>query len=166
MTIWGFRGRAALLRMRCARWDAMVRELGVRGSGVRESGAFLLGDRHGDRRTVRQVVYFDDLDATCLTGGIALDGLAYSRLWDICDETQRRVIGDVHTHPRSWVGQSSTDAANPMIAQNGHIALIIPDYASHLVTARDIGLHRYLGDGWENWTGAEAARRLFLRRYL
>jgi hypothetical protein len=77
----------------------MTSELGQRRRGSRESGAFLLADRAGDRRTVTRVVYLDDLDPTCLTGDIEFDGLAYSKLWDICDTEQRFVIGDVHTHP-------------------------------------------------------------------
>jgi len=166
MTIWGFRGRQALLRMRRVEWEAMVAELGRRGQGSRESGAFLLGDRGGDRRTVTQVVYFDDLDPNCLTGGIEFDGLAYSKLWDICDTKKRRVIGDVHTHPGRGVYQSSLDSANPMIAQDGHVALIIPDFAMHQIEAREVGVHRYDGRHWQTWTDQDAARRLFIRRLI
>jgi len=109
MTIWGFRGRKTLLRMRSNAWEAMIEELGQRGRGSRESGAFLLADRAGDRRTVTRAVYLDDLDPACLTGGIELDGLAFSKLWDICDAEQRVVIGDAHTHPGSSVRQSGID---------------------------------------------------------
>jgi len=165
MTILGFRGRGALLRMRRADWQAMVAELGRRGDNRRESGAFLLGDRGGDRRTVTGVVYLDDLDPNCLTGGIEFDGLAYSRLWDICDGEKKIVIGDVHTHPGRSVHQSSIDAKNPMLAQAGHVALIVPDLAMHPVAAHDVGVHRYDGEGWETWTRAGAARRLFIRRF-
>lgn len=166
MTTWGFRGRKALLRMRRAAWKAMIAELGRRGRGSRESGAFLLGDRGGDQRTVTQVVYLDDLDPNCLTGGIAFDGLAYSKLWDICDAEKRRVIGDVHTHPSRWVHQSSIDSANPMIAQDGDVALIVPDFAMHPIEAREVGVHRYDGRHWQTWTGKDAARRLFIRRFV
>ena len=48
MTIWRFRGRDALLRMRQRDWESMITELGRRGRGTRESGAFLLADRAGD----------------------------------------------------------------------------------------------------------------------
>ena len=52
----------------------MIAELGRRGNGRRESGAFLLCDRAGDQRTVTRVVYLDDLDPDCLTGGIEFNG--------------------------------------------------------------------------------------------
>lgn len=164
MTIWGFRGRRALVRMRRRDWEPLITELGRRGRGSRESGAFLLADRSGDRRTVTRVVYLDDLDPACLTGGIEFDGLAYSKLWDICDAEQRVVIGDVHTHPGRDVRQSGIDAQNPMVAQKGHLALIIPDFATRGVQPREAGVHRYDGRGWQTWTGKDAARRLFIRR--
>ncbi len=164
MTIWARRDENALLRVRRSRWRAMVAELGRRGRGERESGAFLLGERDGDRRTVTRVVYLDDLDPNCLTGGISFDGLAYSKLWDICDAEKRIVIGDVHTHPRRWVGQSDLDAANPMLAQEGHVALIVPDYATRSIVAEEVGVSRYDGVGWQSWTGGEAARRLVIKR--
>jgi proteasome lid subunit RPN8/RPN11 len=166
MTIWAHRGRHALLRMRRSSWRTMTAELGRRGRSERESGAFLLGDRDGDRRTITRVVYLDDLDPDCLTGGISFHGLAYSKLWDLCDAEQKLVIGDVHTHPGPRVHQSELDAANPMLAQAGHVALIVPDYAARAVAAEEVGVHRYNGDGWESWTGAEAAERLFIRRLL
>lgn len=166
MTIWGFRGRRALLRMRSGAWMAMIEELGQRGHGGRESGAFLLTDRAGDRRTVTRVVYLDDLDPACLTGGIEFHGLAYSKLWDICDADQRVVIGDAHTHPGCSVLQSNIDAQNPMVAQKGHVALIIPDFAARPVQPHEVGVHQYDGGGWQSWTGREAARRLFIRRLL
>jgi proteasome lid subunit RPN8/RPN11 len=166
MTIWGFRGRRALLRIRRGDWEPMIIELGRRGRGSRESGAFLLADRSGDWRTVTRVVYLDDLDPTCLTGGIEFDGRAYSKLWDICDAEQRVVIGDVHTHPGWGVHQSGIDAQNPMVAQKGHVALIIPDFAMRAVQPHEVGVHRYDGRGWQTWTGQDATRRLFIRRFV
>ena len=164
MTIWAYRRRDALLRMRRSAWDAMIAELGRRGQGRRESGAFLLADRHGDPTTVTRVVYLDDLDPNCLTGGISFDGLAYSKLWDICDAEHRRVIGDVDTHPGGGVRQSPIDAANPMLAQAGHVALIVPHLAMRATKPRTVGVHRYDGEGWETWTGRQAERHLLIGR--
>ena len=166
MTIWAFRGRRALLRMRRTDWKRLIAELGRRGRGGRESGAFLLCNRDGDRRTVTRVVYLDDIDPSCLTGGIEFDGLAYSKLWDICDAEHRVVVGDVHTHPGRGVRQSKIDAENPMIAQEGHVALIVPDFAMQPTEPHEVGVHRYSGRGWQAWTGKDAARRLFVRRLV
>jgi proteasome lid subunit RPN8/RPN11 len=76
------------------------------------------------------------------------------------------VIGDVHTHPGSSVWQSDIDVQNPMVAQKGHVALIIPDFAAHSVQPEEVGVHHYVGNGWQTWTGKDAARRLFIRRLL
>jgi proteasome lid subunit RPN8/RPN11 len=166
MTIWARRGRHALLRMRRAHWREMLAELKRRGGGLRESGGFLLGDSAGDGRTVTQVVYLDDLDPDCLTGGISFDGLAYSKLWDICDAEEKVVIGDVHTHPGGDVRQSEIDAANPMLAMGGHVALIVPNFAAGAIVANQVGVHRYDGVGWQTWTANDATQRLFIRRLL
>lgn len=162
MTIWAFRQRGALLRMWQPRWDAMVKQLGHRGGGNRESGAFLLADRIGDPHTVTRVVLLDDLDPKCLQGGIHMEGLAYSKLWDILAAEHRVVIGDVHTHPGRFVCQSDIDADNPMVAQPGHVALILPDLAMHPVKPREVGVHRYDGNEWTTWTGAAAAQQLLV----
>jgi proteasome lid subunit RPN8/RPN11 len=134
---------------------------------VREAGAFLLADQGGDRRWVTRVVYLDDVDPACLQGAIHVDGRAYSKLWDICDAKGLVVIGDVHTHPGPEVHQSCTDAENPMVAQEGHVALIVPDLATRPVHPHEVGIHRYNGiSGWSTWTGKPAARRLFVRRFI
>jgi hypothetical protein len=53
-----------------------------------------------------------------------------------------------------------------MIAQAGHVALIVPHLAERPVDARDVGVHLYDGEGWKTWTGKAAARRLAIRRFL
>jgi hypothetical protein len=138
----------------------MVRQLGRRGGGRSESGAFLLADREGNRRRVTRVLYLDDLDSQCLQGNIHFDGRAYSKLWDICSAEKRVVIGDVHTHTGRCVQQSGIDAANPMVAQEGHVALILPNLATRPITAHEVGVHRYDGSRWQSWAGKAAARRL------
>jgi len=156
-------GRHAKLRVHRRLWRDLVAELGRRGGGGRESGAFLLTPRASDGRTVTRVAYFDDLDPGCLTGGITLAGTAFGRLWDLCDQHQVRVAGDVHTHPGGWVGQSSIDRNNPMVARIGHLALIIPGLAQRLVRAGQVGVHEYLGDdGWHSTHGRAAARLLYI----
>jgi proteasome lid subunit RPN8/RPN11 len=141
-------------------------ELERRGQRRRESGAFLLTPRTGDGRTVTSIVYFDDLDPTCLVGHIHLRASAFGKLWSICDERRERVLADIHTHPRGWVAQSDTDRENPMIAKRGHLALIAPRFAQGTIASGDIGVHRYLGDtGWESWLGRQAARRIYVGRW-
>jgi hypothetical protein len=136
-------------------WSGLLTELHRRGGGVRESGAFLLARRQpgGSPATseVIAIAYYDDLDAHCLTGGISLAGSAYDVLWSRCRNDGLRVVADVHTHPGSWVQQSHIDRANPMMAQAGHVALIIGRYALPDSGEAAIGMYRYLGDrAWES----------------
>lgn len=144
-------------------WEALHHDLLARGGQRRESGAFLLAPP-GSRRVTGWVA-FDDLDPSCLTGGISLRGIGFSRLWDLCDTHGLSVLADIHTHPGPWVGQSPTDAANPMIAQPGHIALITPNLARTAPPAHDVGVHVYYGAG--SWTTARPPAReqvLVIRR--
>jgi proteasome lid subunit RPN8/RPN11 len=133
-------------------WFNLTRELYRRGRNKRESGAFLLG-REDSPRIVR-AVYYDDLDPNCLNRGyINFDGAGYVPLWKICQDENLRVIADVHTHPTTWTDQSESDTTNPMVAQKGHMALIIPNYARRLrFSLRGVGIFEYLGDGqWQQW---------------
>jgi len=124
-----------------------MRELYERGRNKAESGAFLLA-RLGDPQ-IKRIVFYDDLDPRCLKRGyINFDGAGYVKLWKICDEDRLRVVADVHTHPTRWTGQSPSDEQNPMIAQPGHVALIIPNYARGVrLTLRGVGIFEYLGEG-------------------
>jgi len=138
-------------------WHELLRELAERGEGTRESGAFLLGAAPVDGRPRRALaaVYYDDLDPASLTGGISFSGSAYGRLWDACEKRGLAVIADVHTHPGPWIAQSSTDREHPMLAQRGHVALIVPNYAQEPVRAEEVGVYEYLGDGkWSSALGA------------
>ncbi len=79
-------------------WRAALAELGRRGQGHHESGAFLLGHQRGARRGVERFVYYDDLDPHCLdTGIVVFDGGSFGPLWALCRETGLSVVADLHT---------------------------------------------------------------------
>jgi proteasome lid subunit RPN8/RPN11 len=130
-------------------WFKLIGELDRRGNRVRESGAFLLAPR-GSIRLVR-FAYYDDLAPGCLAGGyIRFPGEGYVALTRICQQAQLRVIGDVHTHPGRWTGQSGADIAHPMMARAGHLALIVPSYArGNRFSLSGVGAYEYRGD--EHW---------------
>ena len=132
-------------------WANLIGELRTRGNALKESGAFLLA-RPGSRRVVR-AAYYDDLDPRCLDSGyIQFDGAGYVPLSEICEGSGLRIIGDVHTHPGSWTGQSQADRDHPMMARAGHIALIVPHFArKNRFTLKGVGAYLYQGDGrWQN----------------
>jgi hypothetical protein len=142
----------------------LLKELSHRGGGIRESGAFLLGaadddpvrDPINDRVEVIALAFYDDLDPDCLTGGITFSADGYSALAKICRRDGVRVVGDIHTHPADWVGQSPTDANHPMSALSGHLALIAPRFAQDDLTTNDLGAHRYGGTGtWMSYYGSD-----------
>lgn len=138
-------GRAP--RLVCSRraWLEGVNELHRRTRGRRESGAFLLGNVEGDVRQIRQFLYYDDIDPTCFNRGIVeFDGSKFGLVWEKCRQLNMSVVADVHVHPKGY-GQSPTDRHNPMIAEAGHLALILPDFAGNSCMPGEIGIYEYLG---------------------
>jgi hypothetical protein len=144
----------APFKMSRRRWRRLLAELQRRGDGRRESGAFLLADRTGDR--VVRIAYYDDLDAHCLTGGISFSTSGFTELWRICGEGNLRVVADVHTHPSTWVQQSDIDATNPMMARVRHVAMILPSYGDAR-SIEECGVHIYLGS--RQWVAVPADER-------
>ncbi len=138
-------------------WRALLHELARRGGGHRESGAFLLGKRVGNRRVVHGFICYDDLDPHCLDKGIVVfDGAGYGLLWQHCRKARLEVVADVHTHG-GLAQQSTADQDHPMIATPGHIALIVPGFALRLVGARELGVYEYLGEHrWQSYDGKAA----------
>lgn len=127
-------------------WLRLCRRLRERGKNrTRESGAFLLGRREGERARISDFALYDDLDPRSLdTGIVRFDGRHFGELWALCRLKGLTVIADVHVHP-GGAGQSVSDREHPMIAAVGHVALILPNYAMRPLRRRDIGMYRYLG---------------------
>ena len=141
-------------------WRQGIAEIAARGEGRHESGAFLLGQRDGVRGRVLQFAYYDDFDPTCLDSGIVVfDGAGFGPLWQFCRQSGLEVLADLHTHKGTGrARQSPLDRANPMIAQPGHIALIVPNFGASF-RFRDVGVYEYLGSHrWRDHSGARAGR--------
>jgi hypothetical protein len=152
-------------RLSCsaALWRTGLAELSRRGEGHHESGAFLLGRQYGRRRVVERFVYYDDLDPHALDTGIVIfDGSGFGPLWSLCRQSGLKVVADVHTHG-PVARQSPEDRDNPMIAQPGHIALIVPELARHVVGATALGVYEYQGEHrWHDYSGPRAGRFFYI----
>jgi hypothetical protein len=132
-------------------WRRLYSELRKRSNGRRESGAFLLGSG----RKIRKFICYDDLDSHALDSGIIrIDGAAFATLWQQCSIHNLKVLADIHCHPSAWTAQSESDRSNPAVAQNGHIAIILPNFASSKrATLQGAGVFEYLGNRkWQETT--------------
>lgn len=126
-------------------WNAGVAELRRRAAGRRESGAFLVGTK-GKTKKIEEFVFYDDIDPQSLnTGIVKIDGRKLGTLWAHCRNTGRQVVADVHVHPEGFA-QSASDKANPMIAEVGHVAIILPHFAAKATRPGRIGVHQYQGN--------------------
>ena len=113
---------------------------------LHESGAFLLGHIDGNRRVAREVIFFDELNPEAYaSGGIELDSRHYRTLWRLAKERELQVVADIHVHPWS-AHQSDIDRRNPLIATQGHLALIVPRFARPPVRRWALGIYEYDGD--------------------
>lgn len=150
-------------------WNAGLLGLRSRGRGSRESGAFLLGQLRGRRRFITDFLYYDEVDPNALdTGMIDFNGAYYGRLWSLCRSRNLRVVADVHTHPGA-ARASITDLANPMVAQPGHVAVIIPNFAQQDFTfcrRVEYGVYEYLGEGqWRDHSDQAHGAFLYIGRW-
>jgi hypothetical protein len=143
----------------------LISELARQGGGTRESGAFLLANTAADPacfdggwQKVTAIAYYDTLDPGSLTGNIAFTADGYTALAALCRRDGLQIAADIHTHPGRHVRQSHTDAAHPMVALPGHIALIAPRFAEGTIEISDLGAHHYHGDGqWTSRYGGDVA---------
>ena len=133
-------------------WHRLLRNLRKRGlKKSRESGAFLLGHCRDDKVRIVDFVLYDDLDPHCLeTGIVRFNGRFFGDLWDICRSRGLSVVADIHVHPYEAI-QSDSDRAHPMITRAGHLALILPRFASCPIRRSSIGIYRYVGS--KQWVG-------------
>ena len=146
-------------------WRRLILQLRRRGNGLGESGAFLIGPQHSVSGRVTAFVCYDDLDPEAYEGGaIAFHGVGHAALWEHCRNKNLRVLADVHTHPGRYVGQSTTDQRNPMIPLQGHIAIIVPNFANTPWWSLDsAGIYEYLGDfRWRNCKVSQSRQRVRL----
>jgi hypothetical protein len=148
--------QTAKLKMPLTLWKNLINELKKRGKGKRETGAFLLGPKEDN--TISEFICYDDLDPHAFDSGIIVfDGDGFIPLWKHCTEKGLKVLADVHTHPSRWTEQSGSDKKHPMIAQAGHIALIVPCYANRWrQRLGGVGAYEFLGNKeWKTWDSKE-----------
>jgi len=147
------------IRLAPARWLDLLAELDRRGGRRHEAGAFLLGTRAGELREVQDVVFYNELDPEAYSTGVCiLHAPAFAALWATCRARGLTVVGDVHTHP-CGAFQSEADRTNPMVAREGHIAIIVPNFATGRVATATLGIYEYRGDhAWADHSGARARR--------
>lgn len=140
------------LKIPLALWKALIKQLKKRGKCERETGAFLLGPKNGN--TITEFICYNDLDPHAFDSGIIVfNGDGFIPLWKHCRQYELKVLADVHTHPSNWTGQSELDKRHPMIAQKGHLALIVPKYATRWrQRLKGVGVHEFLSNRlWRTW---------------
>lgn len=141
--------------------EQLLSHLRKQGSGVRESGAFLLGATNGLHRMAAEFLPYEALQHDALNEDfVALTAESFSKLWAECGRLRCSVVADVHTH-RYGPQQSLSDRANPMMALAGHTALIVPRFAQGRIETADLGVHVYRGaHRWTSYFGQDVHRVL------
>jgi len=141
-------------------WSELVKRLAHSGQGRRESGAFLLGTLQPSRKVTAYILYDDISPSAQHRNYVFLLGGDMSKVWAECERQGIQVVADIHTHPKG-PAQSRSDRAHPIVSIGGHIALIVPNFATGLVRPEDLGVHEFQSKGhWKSWFRAEAANKL------
>lgn len=156
---------APLLEAPAQLWAELIEHLRTQGSGIRESGAFLLGNKTDSARVVTRYLPYERLQADALHDDyVALTAASFAKLWDLCRAEKLSVVADVHTH-RLGASQSRSDRANPMVALAGHIAFIVPHFAQGRVQLQDLGMYVYQGNHkWMACSESDISRLVCLTR--
>ena len=128
-------------------WWKLINGLRIRGSGKRESGAFLLKPANASHIT--KIVFYDELDPNVSNSGIIiLDGSGKVKLWELLQQWGMEVAADIHTHPVGCsTAQSLADQHHPMVKIKGHVALIAPNYARNwMLMPKNCSAYSYEGN--------------------
>ena len=141
-------------------WCELIERLASSGQGKRESGAFLLGTVQ-PKRNVTSYLLYDEISPSALRSDyVFLLGKDMSKVWAECERQGAQVVADIHTHPFGPT-QSKSDRAHPIVSISGHMALIVPNFATGSVLAEDLGVHEFQGQScWQSWFGNDAASKL------
>lgn len=152
-----------LLEVPTQLWVNLVAHLRQQSGGVRESGAFLLGNEGPSTRVTTDFLPYEQLQADALHDDyVSLSATSFSTLWSLCRTRNLRVVADIHTH-RFSARQSLSDRTNPMVAIPGHVALILPNFAQSASHLADANLYEYQGNhGWSSFSGSDVGRMLRL----
>jgi proteasome lid subunit RPN8/RPN11 len=157
--------RPIVIRIPIWLWVKLIVDLRRKGTGGRESGAFLLGREAKVPARVTTYLCYDDIDPRAYQGGaIAFHARGYAALWKYCKEKRLEVVADVHTHPGPDVGQSLIDQRHPMVPVVGHTAMIVPSFAkTGWWSLRAVGVYEYLGSfKWRSHPPSARLRRVTL----
>lgn len=135
----------------------------LRGGGRRESGAFLLGKSEDARRTVSHYLLHDDLEQSALdTGIIGLTSVGFRKLAEEARSLGLDVVADIHTHPREAFF-SLTDRQNPMVPRVGHLAFVVPNYATGNPSVEECAMYRYAGNHeWDDLATSGRDRHVYV----
>jgi proteasome lid subunit RPN8/RPN11 len=137
-----------LLKMSRALYGRLIADLAKSGRGVKEAGAFLLGQADNQARQVSSYLMYDVVatESSRKHAYVAFTAEEMARAWEHCYATGMQVVADVHTHPFG-PQQSVTDRAHPIVSVPGHVALIVPFFALRDPQPVDLGVHIFSGDG-------------------
>lgn len=156
-------GRSRKLIIPEAIWQQTWVGLRERSRGEVESAAVWGGKRTGLTETVEAVYFLNDYGGSIqLPLYHRVPAEALKDLFLHLHRDQRVLIGDIHTHPESWVGLSDLDAEHPIEYRKGVIAVVLPWYGGSEPSLQDAGVHEYAGKGrWKTFS-ERAKKKLFL----
>lgn len=85
---------------------------------------------------------------------------AMAKLTDLADQLGRYLVGQIHSHPRTFVELSDLDKAHGIRVPN-YLSIVCPHYAQRTSTTfSDCGIHVFEGSNYRRMNPDVAARRI------
>jgi len=85
---------------------------------------------------------------------------AMAKLTDLADQLDRYLVGQIHSHPKTFVELSDLDKAHGIRVPN-YLSIVCPYYAQRpSTTLSDCGIHVFEGSNYRRMNPAVAARRI------
>jgi len=155
--------RPRLIELPATLYRELIRDLAASGRGQKESGAFLLGTQDDGVRKVTSYLMYDVIapassrehDYVALTGEEMATAWSHAIGW-----VSRRWPTFIRIHSGCT---ESLGSRHPMVSIAGHVALIVPSFATGNPMPGDLGIHRLSRNGqWESMFGEQSRAALHL----
>ena len=145
-----------------AAFEASLAEIAPDGRRGNEGVALWLGSRSMTVATIAYVIALRGPGIVKLPDQLSISAELLNEVTDVAIELGCYLVGQIHSHPASWVDLSIPDKRYG-IQVGGYLSVVAPHFAQRPNTRlEDCGVHLLEGGLWRRFETQELARRVAL----